>query len=81
MKQEQGIKNWVGELPERKKGSKYPFDKLGVGQYFEVPATNTAIYSLASSHSKKGGKQYVVKKDGDKLQVVRIKDMITETTE
>jgi hypothetical protein len=47
-------------VPPRSRQSKYPFDQLKVGEYFEVPSHIKSISSVAYSYAKKHNVKFVV---------------------
>lgn len=53
----------LDEIDIRSERSKYPFDKLEVGQGFPVEKPVSSISSRVSSENKKGDKLYITRTD------------------
>lgn len=51
---------------------KYPWDKMKVGDSFQVPFSHS-IRACASYAGSKRGWRFITRKDGDKVRVWRVK--------
>lgn len=44
---------------------KYPWDEMEVGDSFHAPASANSVRTAAANYSKKTGREFVVRKEGD----------------
>lgn len=72
MKIEKGIPVHDPRASVNSRRGKYPWDDMEVGDSFHAPAKANSLRTAAANYSKKTGRKFVVRKEGDGARAWRI---------